>query len=29
MSKFWVGLGKFISKGIVMGKWEIKITWYF
>jgi hypothetical protein len=29
MKKFWIGLGKFVAKGIAIGKWEIKITWYF
>lgn len=29
MKKFWIGLGKFIAKGIAIGKWEIKFTWYF
>ena len=29
MKKFWIGLGKFVAKGIAIGKWEIKLTWYF
>lgn len=25
MKKFWIGLGKFFAKGIVLGRWEFKI----
>lgn len=27
--KFFKGLGKFVAKGIALGRWEIKLTWYF
>lgn len=27
--KFFIGLGKFFGKGLALGRWEIKFTWYF
>ena len=29
MKKFWISLGEFFAKGIVLGRWEVKFTWKF